>query len=71
MLMLAAAEGDNDAIRLLLSMGVATEKRCMGFTALIIAVREGQLECVRTLLNEGKTQIDKVPILTMAPNWFA
>jgi len=59
MLMLAAAEGDNDAIRLLLSMGVATEKRCMGFTALIIAVREGQLECVRTLLNEGKTQIDK------------
>jgi len=44
---------------MLLSMGAATEKRCMGYTALIIAVREGHNQVVRTLLNEGKTTIDK------------
>ena len=60
LLMLAAADGDDEAVRMLLSMGAATEKRCMGYTALIIAVREGHNQVVRTLLNEGKTTIDKV-----------
>ena len=37
-LMLASSEGDGDAVRMLLRMGAKTEQRCMGFTALVLAV---------------------------------
>jgi len=50
--MLAGSEGDVDAVRMLLRMGAKTEQRCMGFTALVLSVREGHHDVVDVLLNE-------------------
>jgi len=52
--MWAAAEGNVDAIRLLLQAGANRDERLdSGYTPFLFAVREGRMDAVRTLLDAG------------------